>query len=139
MRILKIISARHQYTYLQVAAVLNKNSSDPEGPTTFLDSVGPSPFHLCVDTGFEGADAATGADPAGGIGTAIDIRRSRGSTSKEMLRARSRHTRNLIHEAPDKSLSLYALVWLPGQWTPVHGHGSWGVVGVIEGTLEERS
>jgi 3-mercaptopropionate dioxygenase len=30
-------------------------------------------------------------------------------------------------------LSLYALVFLAGQWTPVHDHGSWGVVGVIEG------
>jgi len=49
------------------------------------------------------------------------------------------YSRNLIHEASDKSLSLYALVWLPGQWTPVHDHGSWGVVGVIEGVLEERS
>ena len=36
-------------------------------------------------------------------------------------------------------LSLYALVWLPGQWTPVHDHGSWGVVGVIEGALHERA
>lgn len=49
------------------------------------------------------------------------------------------YTRNLIHEAPDAGLSLYALVWLPGQWTPVHDHGSWGVVGVVEGVLEERS
>jgi predicted metal-dependent enzyme (double-stranded beta helix superfamily) len=49
------------------------------------------------------------------------------------------YTRNLIYEAPDKCLSLYALVWLPGQWTPVHDHGSWGVVGVVDGTLEERS
>ena len=49
------------------------------------------------------------------------------------------YTRNLIYEATDKSLSLYALVWLPGQWTPVHDHGSWGVVGVIQGVLEERS
>jgi predicted metal-dependent enzyme (double-stranded beta helix superfamily) len=49
------------------------------------------------------------------------------------------YTRNLIHAAPDNSLSLYALVWLPGQWTPVHDHGSWGVVGVIEGVLEERA
>ena len=30
-------------------------------------------------------------------------------------------------------------MWLPGQWTPVHDHGSWGVVGVVEGVLEERS
>lgn len=49
------------------------------------------------------------------------------------------YTRNLIYDAPDHSLSLYALVWLPGQWTPVHDHGSWGVVGVVEGVLEERS
>lgn len=49
------------------------------------------------------------------------------------------YTRNLIFQAPDDSLSLYALVWLPGQWTPVHDHGSWGVVGVVEGVLEERS
>lgn len=49
------------------------------------------------------------------------------------------YSRNLVYEAPDGSMSLYALVWLPGQWTPVHDHGSWGVVGVVEGVLEERS
>jgi len=49
------------------------------------------------------------------------------------------YTRNLIFNAPDESLSLYSIVWLPGQWTPVHDHGSWGVVGVVEGVLEERS
>ncbi len=48
------------------------------------------------------------------------------------------YTRNLIHDASD-GLSLYAIVWLPGQWTPVHDHGSWGVVGVVEGVLEERN
>jgi predicted metal-dependent enzyme (double-stranded beta helix superfamily) len=49
------------------------------------------------------------------------------------------YARNLIFATPDASLSLYALVWLPGQWTPIHDHGSWGVVGVVEGVLEERS
>jgi 3-mercaptopropionate dioxygenase len=49
------------------------------------------------------------------------------------------YARNLVCDAPDDHLSLYALVWLPGQWTPVHDHGSWGVVGVVEGVLEERS
>lgn len=49
------------------------------------------------------------------------------------------YARNLVHAAADDSLSLYALVWQPGQWTPVHDHGSWGVVGVVEGVLEERS
>jgi predicted metal-dependent enzyme (double-stranded beta helix superfamily) len=51
----------------------------------------------------------------------------------------SHYARNLVYAAPDASLSLYTLVWSPGQWTPVHDHGSWGVVGVLEGVLEERS
>ena len=37
------------------------------------------------------------------------------------------YARNLIFEAMGDGLSLYALVWSPGQWTPVHDHGSWGV------------
>jgi predicted metal-dependent enzyme (double-stranded beta helix superfamily) len=49
------------------------------------------------------------------------------------------YARNLVHDAPDASLSLYCLVWLPGQWTPVHDHGSWGVVCIVDGVLEERS
>ena len=49
------------------------------------------------------------------------------------------YTRNLVYEAPDDSLSLYSIVWMPGQWTPVHDHGSWGIVGVVEGVLEERN
>ena len=49
------------------------------------------------------------------------------------------YTRNAIHIAKDGSLSLFALVWLPGQWTPIHDHGTWGVVGVVEGVLEERN
>ena len=49
------------------------------------------------------------------------------------------YARNLVYDAPDASLSLYCLVWSPGQWTPVHDHGSWGVVGIVEGVLEERS
>jgi predicted metal-dependent enzyme (double-stranded beta helix superfamily) len=49
------------------------------------------------------------------------------------------YARNLVYDAPDGSLSLYTLVWLPGQWTPVHDHGSWGVVGILEGVLEERN
>ncbi|MGA4635357.1 cysteine dioxygenase [Pseudomonas solani] len=49
------------------------------------------------------------------------------------------YARNLIHRSANDDLSLYALVWMPGQWTPVHDHGSWGVVGIVEGVLEERS
>ena len=60
--------------------------------------------------------------------------------SAEHFRSEPEHyTRNAIHIAPSGNLSLFALVWLPGQWTPVHDHGSWGVVGLVQGVLEERS
>ena len=56
------------------------------------------------------------------------------------LRADPAHyARNAIFIAPDSSMSLFALVWSPGQWTPIHDHGSWGVVGVLRGILHERS
>ena len=29
------------------------------------------------------------------------------------------------------------MVWSPGQWTPIHDHATWGVVGIVEGVLEE--
>lgn len=49
------------------------------------------------------------------------------------------YARNAIHVDPDGGPSLYALVWQPGQWTPVHDHGTWGVVGIVQGVLEERN
>jgi predicted metal-dependent enzyme (double-stranded beta helix superfamily) len=58
----------------------------------------------------------------------------------EHFRADTGHyARNAIFIAPEQDLSLFALVWSPGQWTPIHDHGSWGVVGVLRGTLHERS
>jgi len=49
------------------------------------------------------------------------------------------YARNAIHLGDADGVSLFALVWLPGQWTPIHDHGTWGVVGILEGVLEERS
>ena len=53
------------------------------------------------------------------------------------------YARNAVYIADrtDKGegLSIYALVWNPGQWTPVHDHATWGVVGVVRGVLEERN
>lgn len=46
---------------------------------------------------------------------------------------------NVVHVAPDGAFSLVALVWLPGQRTPIHSHRSWCVVGVHEGVEEERT
>jgi len=49
------------------------------------------------------------------------------------------YARNLVFDDEKSRLSLYTLVWQPGQWTPVHDHGTWGVVGIIEGQFDEQS
>jgi predicted metal-dependent enzyme (double-stranded beta helix superfamily) len=49
------------------------------------------------------------------------------------------YARHPIFVDGDDDISLLALVWQPGQWTPVHDHGTWGVVGVVDGVLEERA
>ena len=51
----------------------------------------------------------------------------------------AKYARNPVYSCPESSLSLFAMVWEPGQWTPVHDHGTWGVVGVVDGVLEERN
>lgn len=40
------------------------------------------------------------------------------------------YRQNLLFVSPDRQLSIVALVWLPGQRTPIHDHVSWCVVGV---------
>jgi 3-mercaptopropionate dioxygenase len=40
----------------------------------------------------------------------------------------------VLHSESDGSFSIVALVWLPGQVTPIHDHVTWCVFGVIQGT-----
>ena len=47
------------------------------------------------------------------------------------------YRQHLLHVAADGAFSLVALVWLPGQATPVHDHIAWCVVGVHEGDEHE--
>ncbi|QKG21556.1 cysteine dioxygenase family protein [Actinomadura verrucosospora] len=48
-----------------------------------------------------------------------------------------RYVQHVLHVADDGSFSVVALVWLPGQQTPIHDHVSWCVVGVVEGYESE--
>ena len=44
-----------------------------------------------------------------------------------------------LYTAPDGAFSIVALVWRPGQVTPIHDHVTWCVFGVIQGIeYEER-
>jgi predicted metal-dependent enzyme (double-stranded beta helix superfamily) len=44
------------------------------------------------------------------------------------------YTRHLLYASPEGSCTVLALVWYPGQVTPIHGHTAWGAVGVYEGS-----
>ena len=44
----------------------------------------------------------------------------------------------LVYRSADRSLTLMSLVVPPGSATPVHDHLSWGLVGLYDGTQEER-
>jgi predicted metal-dependent enzyme (double-stranded beta helix superfamily) len=46
---------------------------------------------------------------------------------------------NVVHVAPSGAYSIVALVWQPGQRTPIHDHRTWCVVGVHEGSEVERA
>jgi predicted metal-dependent enzyme (double-stranded beta helix superfamily) len=47
------------------------------------------------------------------------------------------HVNYPLYIAPDGSWSLAAVVWNVGQRTPVHGHDTWGVVGIYSGAERE--
>jgi 3-mercaptopropionate dioxygenase len=42
-----------------------------------------------------------------------------------------------LHVEPDGSFSIIAVVWRPGQVTPIHDHTTWCVFGVIQGVEHE--
>lgn len=48
----------------------------------------------------------------------------------------SKYSRHLIHRDPEDRYSMLALVWRPGQGTPIHDHPSWGVLGVARGKMK---
>ncbi|HEB52607.1 MAG TPA: hypothetical protein ENI87_05045 [bacterium] len=47
------------------------------------------------------------------------------------------YTRHLLHKDPQNRFIVLSLVWQPGQVTPIHDHACWGVMGLVDGTLEE--
>lgn len=45
---------------------------------------------------------------------------------------------HVLHTEDDGSFSIVALVWRPGQVTPIHDHVTWCVFGVIQGVEHEE-
>lgn len=42
-----------------------------------------------------------------------------------------------VYVAPDKSFSIASAVWDIHQQTPPHDHGTWGVIGIVQGAEHE--
>tara|TARA_Y100000814_G_scaffold287220_1_gene257104 strand:- start:2803 stop:3393 length:591 start_codon:yes stop_codon:yes gene_type:complete len=52
----------------------------------------------------------------------------------------SNYARHLIFRHPDDFFSIAAMVWKPGQGTPIHDHdGHWGILGMVSGELEVKN
>lgn len=53
--------------------------------------------------------------------------------------AEDHYRQYLLFKSTSPPLSIVSFVWGPGQSTPVHNHGVWGLVGVLQGAeIEER-
>jgi 3-mercaptopropionate dioxygenase len=57
--------------------------------------------------------------------------------SEHQRPGRDSYRQHLLHVSECRRLSVVALVWLPGQATPIHDYVSWCVVGVYQGTERE--
>lgn len=58
-------------------------------------------------------------------------------TAEQLEPDEIKYRQHILHVEPDGSFSVVALVWLPGQATPIHDHVSWCVVGVHQGEEHE--
>ena len=45
---------------------------------------------------------------------------------------------HLLYAEPDGTFSVSAMVWLPGQQTPIHDHVAWCVTAVLQGREHEE-
>jgi predicted metal-dependent enzyme (double-stranded beta helix superfamily) len=56
---------------------------------------------------------------------------------EHQLPGEDNYRQHLLHVSDCRGLSVVALVWRPGQRTPIHDHVSWCVVGVYRGIERE--
>lgn len=51
------------------------------------------------------------------------------------LPGKDTYARRLLHRDPQERFVVVAMAWGPGQGTPIHDHGTWGVVGMLRGRI----
>ena len=60
-------------------------------------------------------------------------------TKEQLLVKKDGFTLNRVHIATDESFSIGVGIWDVGQTTPIHDHGTWGVIGIYRGMEKEES
>src|SRR4051812_13621841 len=114
----------------------------PTTTATHLTATATSALTALVDD-LDAIEAASGSSPPPPAAVAAALRPYLGR--RDLLdRCQRRSSRdgyraNVVHVHPAGRYSIVALVWRPGQRTPIHSHASWCVVGVHEGREQERS
>lgn len=96
---------------------------------------------LCreIDAAFAVADTG----PHASFGERVRLALQRAIADPALLRLDQRignplnYRRHLLAADPLNRYAIAALVWEPGQASPVHGHRTWCGYAVIDGTLEE--
>jgi predicted metal-dependent enzyme (double-stranded beta helix superfamily) len=58
-------------------------------------------------------------------------------TPEQLLGAPEGYQQHVLHVEPGGAFSITALVWRPGQMTPIHDHVCWCTVGVLSGVEHE--
>lgn len=111
------------------------------GPTTG-ETTGVDPALQRFTDGMDRAVAATD-DPAARAAAASSLLRDLlahpGAIAPEhRVPDADSYRQHVVHVHPDGAYSLVALVWQPGQLTPIHDHRCWCVVGVLEGEEDEE-
>jgi predicted metal-dependent enzyme (double-stranded beta helix superfamily) len=48
------------------------------------------------------------------------------------------YTRHVLHGDPQGRFTVVAILWEPGQFSPVHAHHTWCAYHVVRGTLSEK-
>ena len=60
-------------------------------------------------------------------------------TKEQLLVKKDGFTLNRVHIATDERFSIGVGIWDVGQTTPIHDHGTWGVIGIYRGMEKEES
>ncbi len=103
-----------------------------------MNALSPPPLALLVRE----LDAAAAATPEDRPGMAAAALAARAADPTLLLghpcpSSADRYCRHLLHADPGGAYALVALVWRPGQMSPVHAHRAWCALAVHRGAVTE--